>query len=242
MKLILTDFPLDANLLTHLHPCIDDSGMAADAGVSDEVEWPNNILSRQTTVYESGVIARAGEHIVHNVAAQEWALCKRLAAEATAVMGETEVGMGSEDGASFRPFFVAANVDAIVPNALDAELVRNLFRGTIFPSATITVEPLQESGVWWSEVLTDAEEMDDDEQAEYLQPWREMMQWFQNQPEFIATAFVRIGDSDALQALDSATDSWPEGTQLVPCTLPRLFLGLTRQGSVVGLFGFVVQT
>ena len=39
-----------------------------------------------------------------------------------------------------------------------------------------------------------------------------------------------------------ATTPYPPGTEITGCVLPRLALGLTAQGSLVGLFGYSVQT
>lgn len=236
----LTDFQPDSALFSTFRECIDDYGIADDFGVDDSAEWPNNMMSRKTVVYGNGVIAREGEQVFHSVEPEELALCKRLSAEAKTVMGEVEVGMGSESSASFQPFFVVANVDAVVPKFIDESLVNSVFRNTLFPLATITVEPLEESGVWWSEVLYDASELETEEREKYLHPWRVLIEWFKGQPNFVSTAFIRIGDYRELHDLQE--DLWPAGTKLVPCVLPRLVLGMTRNGSLTGLFGFTVQT
>jgi hypothetical protein len=69
-----------------------------------------------------------------------------------------------------------------------------------------------------------------------------MIQWFQDQPEFTDSAFVRIGVRQALWALDAEKEKVPPGTEIMGCVLPRLALGLTKNGSLVGLFGFSVKT
>jgi hypothetical protein len=51
--------------------------------------------------------------------------------------------------------------------------------------------------VWWSEVEHDGSESE----KEYFLPWRGMIQWFRGQPEFVDSAFVRIGDREALSDL-----------------------------------------
>jgi hypothetical protein len=53
---------------------------------------------------------------------------------------------------------------------------------------------------------------------------------------------VRIGDREALWEAESMKDELPAGTEISGCVLPRLALGLTRQGSLAGLFGYSVQT
>ena len=67
-----------------------------------------------------------------------------------------------------------------------------------------------------------------------------MMAWFKKHSEFIDTAFVRIGDSEALSKIYKV--DLPAGTQMPGCVLPRLALGLTHHSSLVGLFGYTVQT
>jgi hypothetical protein len=214
---------------------------------SPQAEWPNNLISNKVIVYGSGRVARAGETVRHAVDPAELALCRRLAAEAAALMKGTEVGMGSEDSNEFRPFYVVANKDEPAPARITGDFVRKLFGGTIFPPATITVEPLAERGKWWSEVMADftGEDEDEDEDEEGdsaggLDAWRKMIAWFKGRAEFRDAAFVRIGDFKALHQLKR--DRLPPGTEVVGCVLPRLAIGLTRAGSVAGVFGHSVQT
>jgi hypothetical protein len=206
-------------------------------GVGDpEAEWPNNIISRRPLVYASGVIARAESRVRHAVDPEEFTLCRRLAAAAARIMSGVAVGMGSESSDPFREFFIVANIDEPAPSSITEDFVRSKFGGTIFPPATITVEPLRAAGVWWSDVEQDGSESGED----YFGPWLAMIRWFQNQPELIDSAFVRIGDRRALW--DLTREKWPEGTELTDGVLPRLALGLSRGGSLTGLFGYSVQT
>jgi hypothetical protein len=247
---MITQFSPDADRLAVLRPCIE----SGDLGEPD-AEWPNNIISRNAIVYGSGVIARRGRPVRHNVDPNELGLCQRLAREARAVMRDVAVGMGSESRDEFQEFFVAANVDDPIAGRIDEALIRSRFGDTLFPLATITVEPLKEKGRWWRWVIDDSAfryegdysgPADKDEenlpkyQDEYLRTWRAMIEWFGARPQFQDSAFVMIGDYDALHSLDRA--EWPRGTRVVPCVLPRLALGLTKNGSLIGLFGFVVQT
>jgi hypothetical protein len=217
-------------MLTTLAPCMD----CYDVGEAD-AEWPNNILSTLTVVHSTGQIARRGEP-ARPVAQDELALCRTLSREAAAIMKKVPVGMGSEAGDGFRPFFVTAAAEAPRPRRIDGKVIRRAFGGTIFPPATISVEPLQERGVWWSEVLQDGE----GQKESYFAPWRALIACFGRQEAFVHSAFVRIGDSMALTELPE--DQYPEGTDMPGCVLPRLALGLTQGGSLAGLFGYVVQT
>lgn len=228
----ILNFGLDAAKLHVIGECMDNYGVG-----SPLAEWPNNILSRKTVVYGSGLISQRGFEVRHAVDPDELAMCQRLAREAKDVMGETRVGMSSESDDSFREFFIAANCDEAVTRKIDQDLIRSKFAGTIFPNATITVEPFSESNTrWWFEVAMDGTKS----MAEYFKPWRAMIRWFCEQPEFVDSAFVRIGDFQELHAVDRI--HYPAGTKLTGCVLPRLALGLTKGGSLAGLFGFSVQT
>lgn len=199
-------------------------------------EWPNNIISRRAIVYGSGRIARQGESVQHAVDPDELALCRRLGAEIAGLMAGVFVGMGSESDDEFQGFFIAGSVDEPAPMSINEVLIRSRFGGTIFPPATIMVEPLTEGTNWWTVVTQDGSESE----AESLVRWRAMIRWFQERPEFVSCAFVQIGDEEALW--DLPREEWPEGTEMTGCILPRLALGLTHGGSLVGLFGYVVQT
>jgi hypothetical protein len=231
--MLLTQFDPDPARLAVIGECTK----SYDVGDPD-AEWPNNILSRHSVVYGSGAIARRGAKIAFAVEEEELDLCRRLADEAALLMQGTDVGMGSESSDPFRAFFVASNAGDPNAPALGEEVVRSRFGGTIFPPATITVEPLREAGVWWAEVLADGEGSGD----EYLRPWRAMIEWFRRRAEFIDSAFVRIGDRRALWDIQLDRGALPEGTELTGCVLPRLALGLTARASLVGLFGYSVQT
>ncbi len=224
-------FAPDPKLLAVLAECIDSYGIG-----DLNAEWPNNILSRRTIVYGSGAIARRGDTIHHAVEPEELAICRRLSSEAAELMRGVEIGMGSASSDEFRPFYIAANFDEPIPHGITPEMIREKFRGTIFPLATITVEPLAERGRWWAAVESDGSECG----AEYFRPWREMIHWFAQRSEFIDRVFVRIGDQELLG--DLPREQLPVGTELTGCVLPRLALGLTKRGSLAGLFGFTVKS
>jgi hypothetical protein len=229
-------------LITHIGPDDERRSVIAECmeayGVGiPSADWPNNIISQRAVVYGSGRVAREGEAVRHAVDPDELGLCRRLADEAAAVTEGTEVGMGSESQDPFRPFFVVANADEPPVARIDETLIRRLFGGTIFPPATITVEPLAESGVWWSEVLA---YLGDSPDPSALRPWRQLIAHFRGRPDYVDSAFVRIGDYGALNELEAA--QMPKGTEVVGCVLPRIAIGLTRRGSVAGVFGYTVQT
>ncbi len=233
----ITDFDLDPVRLAPLRECMDNYGIG-----DPNAEWPNNIISRKAVAYGSGVIARKGIPVVHNVAPSEFALCKRLASEVNGLMSGVRVGMGSEADDTFHEFFIVANLDDPTTEKIDEALVRSKFGDTIFPMATMTVEPLEEAGVWWSELLYDASDLDLVHQEAHLRPWRQMIRWFRAQVDFKDSRFVRIGEYERLSQLDFPDPDAPPGTELAASVLPRLAVGLTTGGSIVGLFGYSVQT
>jgi hypothetical protein len=227
----ITEFAPDPARLAVIKECMANY----DVG-SENAEWPNNVISRFAVVYGSGVIARKGAKVRHAVDADELALCQRLSAEAAELMEGVDVGMGSASGDPFRSFFVTANSDEPVPKAITEALIRDRFGGTIFPPATITVEPIEEAGKWWSEVEYDGSESG----AAYFEPWRKLIEWFGNRPEFKHCGLVRIGDRKELW--DVSESDYPPGTEITGCVLPRMAVGLTGHGSLAGLFGYTVQT
>jgi hypothetical protein len=230
-KAPLTRFEPDPERLAVIRECMEHY----DVG-DPSAEWPNNLISRRAVVYASGHIAREGDPVRNAVDPDELALCRRLSAEVAGLMAGFSVGMGSESGDEFRGFFIAGSVAAPAPTGIDEALIRSRFGGTIFPPATITVEPLAEGTDWWAAVEQDGSESE----ADYFVPWRAMIRWFGERPEFVSTAFVQIGDRGALW--DLPREQWPEGTEITGCVLPRLAVGLTHGGSLVGLFGHTVQT
>ena len=69
--------------------------------------------------------------------------------------------------------------------------------------------------------------------------WRALIRWFHERPEFKDWAFVQIGNyKDA--RLDKKT--FPPGTEMVGSAFPVLALGLTKNGSLAGVCGHLVQT
>ena len=125
---------------------------------------------------------------------------------------------------------------ADTPNVLPGGIMGRILRVDL-TTETITVEPLAESGVWWSEVLAYLRDSPD---PSALRPWRQLTAHFRGRPDYVDSAFVRIGDYEALHELDAA--QMPKGTEVVGCVLPRIAIGLTRRGSVAGVFGYTVQT
>ena len=230
----LTQFEPDPERLAIIRWWVDQEAFQSCEPLA---EWPRNIISRQAVVYGSGHIAREGDSVHLAVDPDELDLCRQLSAEIAALMAGVEVGMGSESYAEFHGFFIAGTMIESAPLTIDEALIRLRFGGTIFPPATISVEPLAEGTEWWAAVELDDE---DPPGTDYLVPWRSMIRWFHDRPEFTTTAFTRIGDERAFWKLPK--DQWPPGTVQIPVALPRLAVGLTPGGSLIGLLGYVVHT
>jgi hypothetical protein len=192
-------------------------------------DWPGNILSKRIVIYGDGTIARRDEPVRFAVDPGELALCRRMAAEAEAVVKGLMIAGGSADY-EFRPFYNTASEGASVPARIDAELIQTRFAGTIFPQAEVAVEPMAEAGDWWA-VVEEVFKGDPN-----LERWKEMIRWFQSRPEFVDTAYIRIGDN-----LENS-DGMPEASDVEAfgVVMPRLAIGLTHKGSLAGLAGCVV--
>ncbi len=225
---MITNCQADAERLEPLRECMETYGQEGD----NNAEWPWNCLSRCTVAYTCGALRRGDEPAPHNHDDAEFALCRRLASEANAIMEGVEVGMASEASYTFEPFYIVASEGAQNPRALNADTIRIAFGGTIYPGAEIVVEPLEEQGLWWEYVDAECDNEDVDtpeETAECLRSWRTLLQWFHSQPDFQNTAFVCIGED-------------PLGGDNGGCVFPRLAVGLTQAGSIAGIAGCVVHT
>lgn len=233
-------------------PCSDPYG----CGDPEETDWPNNVLSVHTVVYDSGVIARRSDAVVHRVDAEELARCERLAKAAAKIMGKHPVGMKSEADDPFHPYFQVVSVDSKgappgAPKVVDAALVRKLFGHTIAPFDHVFVEPLREGGFFWKESESDVSE---DEVSpkdwksigpEYVfGRWRELIRFFEESDELVLPSFAAIGFYEykvpkGASVLDPAE---PPGFEMKGSSLPRMPFAFTHAGSLVGLFGQVVWT
>jgi hypothetical protein len=202
--------------------------------VAPLTEFPCNLISRWAVVDEAGGIGRlAAPSDPPNP--DEVELSRRLADEAADIMEGVEVGMGSASSDDyFWPFFIAARVGQAPPSRIDADLIRDRFGRTILPLAVVLVEPVAEEGSWWGEATYDG----DIDEPERLAPWQAMVRWFRDQPAFVDTAFVSIGDASLANL---AADELPVETQIVGCVWPRLVLGLTAGGSLAGIYGVTVR-
>ncbi|WP_346289186.1 hypothetical protein [Sphaerothrix gracilis] len=219
---VVRDCQPDAERLLPLAECMETYGVRSNTRDPHDPqgEWPHNCISTQTVAYSCGLLCRDGDETHHNHAVAELEKCRRLARQAASIMDGIAVGFGSESEDYFRPFLITASQEDQAPQAITADLIRSAFGGTIYPTAEVTVEPLQAEGQWWQQV---------ENKAETQRAWQNLIAWFQNQADLQSAAFISIG-SDPLSQYNGG------------CVFPRLVLALTAAGSLVGICGYVVYT
>jgi hypothetical protein len=160
----------------------------------------------------------------------------------------------SEAPSTLEPFFVTAN-RGLAPAELTPDVIRSAFGGTVYPSATIAVEPLREGGRGWEnfaicdyeseawqysagamqamppamrEQVKELYESNQRRRQSCVERWRALLAWFQSQEDLHGGAFVMVGEKRLSR-------------QNFGRVFPRLVLGLTRSGSLVGVCGYAVN-
>ena len=73
-----------------------------------------------------------------------------------------------------------------------------------------------------------------------MESCEDIVKAFEENAQLHAPVFLEIGESTALYSIDHK--DYPQGTESDGVVLPRMFVALTRNGSIVGLFGHVVHT
>jgi hypothetical protein len=179
--------------------------------------------------------------------------CRRLASEAGVVCRGLEINL-SESVSELAPVFITANLQTPVAERLTPEILRTAFGGTIYPQAEIIVEPLKEGNRGWEaiadnddgelhlapgvesiynrEELLQLEEARKEHRAKWkerVSRWRCVLEWFRTRDELHGGAFVIVGDN-------------PLSRTNFGCIFPRLVLGITKAGSLVGVCGHAVST
>lgn len=217
-----------------LAPCRDPYGLG-DASLT---EWPNNVLSTRTIVYEGGVIAREGDEVVVRYDPAERRRCERLAAGAATVAAGMHVDLKSEADGAFAPFFrVAPPGSAGPPAEVDEAFVRWLFGETICPLDAVRVEPLDVTSTFFREDV-----LHRNAEPEHVARWRALIDHFAASPELVRPSFASVGFADYAPARPIAVAARPPGFASRGSCLPRLVFAFTERGSVVGLFAHVVWT
>jgi len=125
--------------------------------------------------------------------------------------------IGMEDHAPGREWPGTVKAGAKVPRRLTGRVIREAFGGTNYPPTKHWIEPLVKRGDWWSSVT---------DYYACIMKGRSGRRAFGR-----GVAFVMIGDSP----LDG---EFRNGG----CNFPRLGLGITEAGSLVGVWSSVVHT
>jgi hypothetical protein len=229
----ITNCQINPERLTSLTECLETYDIAESHPA--EIDWLDNVLATRTVVYDCGAYCRSGDVIPHHHDPAEFALCQKLAAEAAVIMQDQTIEMGDEGEHDLAPFYVVINQGSPVPMAITEEVIRSTFGGTIYPQAQITICPLEPaSGQWWTDLNYDYPEIDPEGIARrslLLAAWQVLIDWYHKQSDLTHAVFVAI-------------DLFPfeDHHQNGGCVFPRLVLGLTKAGSLVGLSSCVVHT
>ncbi len=210
------DDPVARELIAALQPFFDDGEGGAENSDYDpddprRIGWPHNIISLATVATPTGIIRLNTARPEHEPPRGEVARCRRLAAELVGALGGL-MPFGGDSPTPFRPFYLVAGKGDRVPEHFTPEVVRAAFRGTIFPDTPIEVRP-----------VTDPEFA-----ARQGDKWAGLAAWAAGQTDLAQVAYVEIG-YDTCQEPNYAA------------VFPRLVLGLTRAGSLVGACGSIVQ-
>lgn len=196
-------------------------------GVRDgENVWSNNILATDAVRLANRTFRRrlSDESPSNESAAKEHASLARLASEIASVADGMETGMGSQGSEGFEPFFINR-----VFSVVDEDGMRAIWNDALYPEAEVSVEPMDEGASLWRQVVNDC----DDDKALLLR-WKEVFEWFHKPSRFVDTWLVSI---DAEPPEDTFVGDVSGG-----CVFPRLLLGRTKDGRLVGLLGVVVYT
>ncbi|HIB68191.1 MAG TPA: hypothetical protein EYO33_24635 [Phycisphaerales bacterium] len=229
----LTSFDISHELMAIFRPMADPSG------VGDlEHEWPNNLLSTQTVIFEDGKFAKYPETVRHLVDREELETCRKLAHELE--VRACGIELQSETACPLQGFYITKNVDSPTPKEFTPDLVSELFAHNFFPLAPITVEPLREDTDWWTTEVGTEEDEEDEEYAEFMLLWRDLIEWINGHDQLFDPVFVKVGDDSLMWELNR--EQFPAGTEMVGSLFPRLILARTANGSVIGLAAYSVLT
>jgi hypothetical protein len=195
--------------------------------------WPFNVLSRHAIPYDCGLIGLPDEPLQHRHRQDELDLCRRLSAEAAELMRGMDLVRTVATVSPLLPFFMASNEEAAVVAGVSAAEVRRAFGGAIYPPTEIRIEPLREGEAWWQDILNfyDCAE-GESERTQALQRWRALIAWFDDRSELTQPSFVSVGEE--------CLPEW-QGQVNPGCTFPRLLVGRSAAGSLIGVCGTVVQ-
>lgn len=239
MNELITSCKINRRRLEPLKECMQLAG--PDESID---EWQHSIIHPETIAYDCGHLCLPGNTVKHHHDPSEISLCKQLAKSAKRIIGQTEVGC-SESFSRFKQFYIVANQGNHVPINLTKEYLRQAFNGVIYPEAEIVIQPFKRGNACWEEFVAESSleialrnlegydkiiEKVKKEHEKCLRTWNSLHQWIKAQDTLLDASFVMIG-----------TDKPPSETNYA-CAFPRLFLGMTQQGSLVGICSHAVHT
>lgn len=203
-------------LIAALQPSFDDAAGGAEnsdypKGDPRARVWPHNIVALDAVATKTGIVHRHGEEVKHAPPPGELARCRKLAAGVAAAL-DGLLPFGGDAPEPFRPFYLVVGIGEKPPVELTDEVVRAAFRGTLFPDTPIDVKTFAE-----------AQFADHDDGAR-----RPFVGWAAGQKGLRDLRYVCVG-------YDGNSD------ENFAAVFPRLVLGLTKAGSLVGACGSIVQ-
>jgi hypothetical protein len=222
--------PVRAELIAALLPSFEDGDAGPECSMYSEddprrIDWPHNVVSLDTVALSSGTICLHREPVEHACEPQELELCRQLAQEVVAALGE-RTPSGGEPAGDYRPFYLVTGQGEPAPASLTAAVIRAAFHGTLFPDVPIRVEPFLRQ----PEMIHVGGQLRPKKPRRHPEPdfWQGFREWALAHAALREMAYVEIG----------------YGNSVEPClaaVFPRLVVGLTRAGSLVGACGFIAQ-
>lgn len=210
----------------------------------DTAEWPNNLVSKRAVALSSGRLIREGDPFPPEPSPARVEELRALSAEVAAMMDGLSVCMGSESDDPWFPLWVAAGESEDVPQLTGDTapwLVGDWWFGkTIFPGTTVAFLPV-EGPDGLLEAMSEDEADDDEGETDFraMAALDQLLAWLR-EDRFEQAGLLMIGDAEDLQ--DMPSEKYPEGTEIPGCVHPRAFVGQLSDGSLVGVFGYVVMT
>lgn len=206
------------------HP--DGLGVLAEAANSFGVkpnspvnEWPFNVLSQKAVRYGDGRIGWAGDELEPDAGADERQRCFAIAAEAEARFARLPIR--TIDFGALEACHLVADRGAKPPRQLTPEYVRAAFHGTLHPWAKVEIQTGREFGaeaLGGGEVQIYGYRVADVKMHNRI--WADTMDWFENHPDLTGKVwYVSV-----------------EGGGLHGCMAVRLVVGMTKAGSLVGVW------
>lgn len=209
---MIQDCSVDPKRLTMMHECM---GMDIEHDSLHEYDW--NVISRKAVIYSCGMICREGDRLVHNHDPDELELCRSFSAEVANILSNCCLTT-DEDTHEFVPFYVTANLNDAVPAIVTEKIVRSAFGNTIYSGVEILVKPLEEA----------AHNFYDD----HLTSFHSLINAFARHPKISHPVFVEIGNTIVSDSEDTGSG----------CFFPRLIIGVSNSGSLIGVFTYVTHT